>query len=886
MPTPLLSTKLYIPPIRTGLVPRPGLIELLDQGLERKLTLLSAPAGFGKTTLLSEWISQSKSPFAWVSLDKDDNDRVRFLAYCIAALRRINLNVDDQLLGTLQSPQQPHIETVLIPLINQITGMKDRFALVLDDYQLIESREIHDALAFILDHQPPSLHLVIASRSDPPLPVARMRARGEINEVRASHLRFSIEEGDRFLNQVQGLNLSRDDLESLVNRTEGWVAGLQMASLTLKKKVDASAYIQDFAGSHDYIADYLTDEVISQQPGHIHDFLLKTSILDRLSGSLCDAVTGQQDSQQILKQLKGANLFVVSLDDEGQWYRYHRLFADLLHQRLLRSKPEVVPALYLKASEWFEVDGFTDHAIDYSLRGRHFQRAAGLIERVAEQIIKRSEIAMFLRWLDELPEQLVRDRATLSIFYAWALLVRGERSHLAADYLNGVIPTNEQILNRMRTVKAMLAMYQRNVPEAVALARQALEGLPEDDLFFRSLAAWNLSAALYISGDKEGGEKMLAEVARMSRASGNLLVAVVALCRLAMAKMQRGQLYEPKDLFEQALDLAVDGQRQTLPIACEAMIGLGKIHWQWNDLEAARKYLSEGTGLSQRWKQQVAIDGYVTLAHINQSLGDVYLADQMIEKAREIAAKTLATEADDLYVALNRASLWVRRGDLGAATRWAMQRGLGEFLQKRELVSTQNVSADLIRRYELTIFARLLIAEHRLDEALQLLDLLLSFMEQNEILEKVIEIHILRSIAFQVEGKGERALSSLKKALRLARPERYLRPFLDERPALVKLLEKMSAQGIEDAHWLIESLLQSQSGSTIQSKTTEITEPLSDREMEVLHLLVTDLTVPEIAEKLYISVSTVRSHVKNIYNKLDAHSRFEAVSKAKDADLL
>jgi LuxR family maltose regulon positive regulatory protein len=886
MPTPLLSTKLYIPPIRTGLVPRPGLIELLDQGLERKLTLLSAPAGFGKTTLLSEWISQSKSPFAWVSLDKDDNDRVRFLAYCIAALRRINLNVDDQLLGTLQSPQQPHIETVLIPLINQITGMKDRFALVLDDYQLIESREIHDALAFILDHQPPSLHLVIASRSDPPLPVARMRARGEINEVRASHLRFSIEEGDRFLNQVQGLNLSRDDLESLVNRTEGWVAGLQMASLTLKKKVDASAYIQDFAGSHDYIADYLTDEVISQQPGHIHDFLLKTSILDRLSGSLCDAVTGQQDSQQILKQLKGANLFVVSLDDEGQWYRYHRLFADLLHQRLLRSKPEVVPALYLKASEWFEVDGFTDHAIDYSLRGRHFQRAAGLIERVAEQIIKRSEIAMFLRWLDELPEQLVRDRATLSIFYAWALLVRGERSHLAADYLNGVIPTNEQILNRMRTVKAMLAMYQRNVPEAVALARQALEGLPEDDLFFRNLAAWNLSAALYISGDKEGGEKMLAEVARMSRASGNLLVAVVALCRLAMAKMQRGQLYEPKDLFEQALDLAVDGQRQTLPIACEAMIGLGKIHWQWNDLEAARKYLSEGTGLSQRWKQQVAIDGYVTLAHINQSLGDVYLADQMIEKAREIAAKTLATEADDLYVALNRASLWVRRGDLGAATRWAMQRGLGEFLQKRELVSTQNVSADLIRRYELTIFARLLIAEHRLDEALQLLDLLLSFMEQNEILEKVIEIHILRSIAFQVEGKGERALSSLKKALRLARPERYLRPFLDERPALVKLLEKMSAQGIEDAHWLIESLLQSQSGSTIQSKTTEITEPLSDREMEVLHLLVTDLTVPEIAEKLYISVSTVRSHVKNIYNKLDAHSRFEAVSKAKDANLL
>ncbi|MEJ2262597.1 MAG: LuxR C-terminal-related transcriptional regulator [Anaerolineales bacterium] len=886
MPTPLLSTKFYVPPIRPDLVPRPDLIELLERGLERKLTLLSAPAGFGKTTLLSQWISQSKTPFAWLSLDKDDNDRVRFLAYCIAALRRINVNVDDQLLATLQSPQQPHIETVLIPLINQIAATKDRFALVLDDYHLIESREIHDALAFILDHQPPSLHLVIASRSDPPLPVAKMRARREINEVRAAHLRFSLEEGDRFLNQVQGLNLSRADLQSLIGRTEGWIAGLQMASLTLKRKVDASVYIQDFAGSHDYIADYLTDEVINQLPEHIHDFLLRTSILDRLSGSLCDAVTGQQDSQHILKQLKGANLFVVSLDDESQWYRYHRLFSDLLHQRLLQSKPQVVPDLYLKASEWFETNGFMDHAIDYSLRGRHFQRAVVLIEQVAEQIIERSEIAMLLRWLDGLPEELVRDRVTLSIFYAWALLVRGERSHLAADYLNAVVPTNEHILNQMRTVKAMLAMYQRHVPEAIALARQALEGLPEDDLFFRNLAAWNLSAALYISGDKEGGEKMLAEVARVSRASGNLLVAVVALCRLAMAKMQRGQLYEPKDLFEQALDLAVDDQGQTLPIACEAMTGLGKIHWGWNDLEIARKYLIEGTGLSQRWKQQVAIDGYVTLAHISQSLGDVYLADQMIEKAGEIAAKTLATEADDHYVALNKASLWVRRGDLGAAARWAMQRGSDEFLQKRELVSTQNVSADLIRRYELTVFARLLIAEHRLEEALQLLDLLLPFMEQNEILEKVIEIHILRSIAFQVEGKSERALSSLKTALRLARPEGHLRPFLDERPALVELLKKMAAQGIEDAHWLVEALLQSQPGSVLLSKTTEITEPLSDREMEVLHLLVTDLTVPEIAEELYISVSTVRSHVKNIYRKLGAHSRLEAVSKAKDANLL
>lgn len=884
----LVQTKLYIPPLRPNLVPRPHLFDKLNAGLSGKLTLVSAPAGFGKSTLLSHWISQSEINFCWVTLEENDNDIIRFLAYFIAALQTIDVAVGDQLLSLFHSSQQEQVKAVLVPLINQVAQTKNRFALVLDDYHLIESQDIHQGLSFWLEHQPPTMHLVIAGRSDPPLPLAKMRARREMTEIRESDLRFSIDESDNLLNQFLGLNLSREDIKAMVNRTEGWIAGLQLASIALQGKKDMSGYIQGFTGSQEYIADYLSDEVMNHQSKQVQEFLLKTSILEHLSSQLCDAVTEQKDSQQILQQLRSSNLFLTPLDDQGQWFRYHQLFADLLHQRLLESHADEVPHLYLKASRWFEEKDLLAEAIEYALRGSYFDRAIALLESAAEETIKSSEIATFMRWIEKIPEDLVRSSVTLSIYYAWALLIRNGRPQVAESYLESIVLQDSQVISRLMAVKSMLSMYQRQYPTAVSLASQALEELPEDDILFRELAAWNLSAALFMSGDKEGGEAILEEVAEVSRLSGNLLVAVIALCRLALARMQQGELHKPKELFQQALEIATDDQCNMLPVACEALIGLGTIHWELNELDLAHEYLLEGIELSKKWRQQSAIIGYVTLAHLNQSQGDVTLAGQMMEKAKSLASGTIATEADDRYVALQQAHLWLRQEDLPAARRWAHECGFDDDTYRRELQTSDNIGAHLIRHYELIVLARILIAGKRLAEALELVDRIFPFMEKMGILEKMVEIHILKAIIYRGLVKSNRANSSLATAVSLAKPEGHIRPFLEEGSVLVQILKSVAAQGVETEfiHDILSASIESPSASFNQKKRLELVESLSDRELEVLQLLATDLTVPEIADKMYLAVSTVRSHVKNIYGKLNVHSRFEAVIKGQELGLL
>lgn len=884
----LVQTKLYIPPLRPNLVPRPHLFDKLNAGLSGKLTLVSAPAGFGKSTLLSHWISQSEINFCWVTLEENDNDIIRFLAYFIAALQTIDVAVGDQLLSLFHSSQQEQVKAVLVPLINQVAQTKNRFALVLDDYHLIESQDIHQGLSFWLEHQPPTMHLVIAGRSDPPLPLAKMRARREMTEIRESDLRFSIDESDNLLNQFLGLNLSREDIKAMVNRTEGWIAGLQLASIALQGKKDMSGYIQGFTGSQEYIADYLSDEVMNHQSKQVQEFLLKTSILEHLSSQLCDAVTEQKDSQQILQQLRSSNLFLTPLDDQGQWFRYHQLFADLLHQRLLESHADEVPHLYLKASRWFEEKDLLAEAIEYALRGSYFDRAIALLESAAEETIKSSEITTFMRWIEKIPEDLVRSSVTLSIYYAWALLIRNGRPQVAESYLESIVLQDSQVISRLMAVKSMLSMYQRQYPTAVSLASQALEELPEDDILFRDLAAWNLSAALFMSGDKEGGEAILEEVAEVSRLSGNLLVAVIALCRLALARMQQGELHKPKELFQQALEIATDDQCNMLPVACEALIGLGTIHWELNELDLAQEYLLEGIELSKKWRQQSAIIGYVTLAHLNQSQGDVTLAGQMMEKAKSLASGTIATEADDRYVALQQAHLWLRQEDLPAARRWAHECGFDDDTYRRELQTSDNIGAHLIRHYELIVLARILIAGKRLAEALELVDRIFPFMEKMGILEKMVEIHILKAIIYRGLVKSNRANSSLATAVSLAKPEGHIRPFLEEGSVLVQILKSVAAQGVETEfiHDILSASIESPSASFNQKKRLELVESLSDRELEVLQLLATDLTVPEIANKMYLAVSTVRSHVKNIYGKLNVHSRFEAVIKGQELGLL
>ncbi len=885
MSTPILTTKLYIPQSSAKLVARRSLIKRLNQGLDRKLTLVSAPAGYGKTTLISEWNTHSRVRFCWLTLDEGDNDISRFLAYLIASLRSIDIAVEEQLLTLLGSPQQPKIETILIPLINRIANSFEKFVLVLDDYQFIQSTEIHSALTFLLNHQPPAMHLVIISRADPPVGLARLRGRGQMTEIRSIDLRFSVEEGGTLLNKIGGLKLTGDEIASLINQTDGWVTALQLISLALTTNSDTGVYIEDFSGSQTYIAEYLTDEVIQQQPTHIQEFLLKTSILDRLSAPLCDAVTDRENSQQLLEQLRKENLFLSTLDDENQWFRYHSLFANLLQQRLAIAQPDSLPSLYLNASRWFESNGYPNEAIEYALRGEHYQQAANLIDRCAEPTIIRSEIKTFIRWTAKLPENVVGQKPVLCILYAWAVLVTGGQTHVARNYLAKITPKDKYTAGKLKTVKALSEVFEGNFLEAIELCREALFLLPADDHFFRTIAAWNLSGALAVKGEVEAGMNILQQVVDASIAGHNYLVSIIALCRQGMFHAQMGNLQHAKELFEQAIAIATTDQEQPLPAVSEAYMGVGKVYWEWNQHDNARKYLLESIAHSKWWREFTTIDSYVTLAHIYQNYGDHAGANQMIAAARKLAEQSTATESDDKYVASQQAHLWIRQDNLQSARRWAAGSGLESYKHEEQLGSTGKPGRDVIRLYELIVYARLLIAEKQLTEAIHILNLVLPTLEKFGYAAKIIETNLLIAITKYEMGDTSVAISALKKAISTAQPEGYTRIFLDEGTSLVPLLQELIA--LDEPANFAESLLEQSSRSADNPKTdTALIEPLSKRELEVLRMLRTELNAPEIADHLHIAVTTMRTHTKNIYSKLGVHSRFEAVAKAEELDLL
>lgn len=887
MVTALLSTKLYIPPTHPDLVSRPRLIGKLDAGLHCKITLVSAPAGYGKTTLISDWIAQSGLRLCWITLDESDNDLGHFLAYLIASLGSLGIDVDEQILTLIQSPGHNNVEDIFIPLINQIAVTQDKFSLVLDDYHHILNQDIHEAVEFILEHAPPCMHLVLITRADPPLPLARLRARGQMIEVRESDLRFSVEEGEQFLNQVQRLDLSSDEIKLLLNRTDGWAAALQMVSIALKNRSDKAVYIQTVSGNQEFIADYLHSEVMNQQPEDITTFLLKTSILDRLSGPLCDAITGGENGGQILRRLRDENLFLTSLDDESHWFRYHRLFADLLGQQLLVTYPEEVPRLYLNASRWLEENGYYKQAIDYAFRGEDIQRAADLIDNHAEETLKRSEIATFIDWVKRLPDEMIFENDSLCIYYAWALLASAEESHIAEEYLNRVVAKDRQTSGRVKAAKSMWFLFNRQNREAIKLARQSLEQLPEEDLFFRQIAAWNLSALLFISGESEDGASMLAEVARVSLASNNLLVAIIALCRLGSYRMQQGNLNQAQDLFERALHIRPDGQIHPLPAACEALLGLGKVFWERYELKSAREYLLEGIELSKRWREITDLDSYTTLAFINHSTGDEAGALQMIEKAKSLAIQTVITDTDNRYVDLQEALLYLRQGNPYAVEVWASRRALEAFLEEEKLVETGNLGADVILCYELIVYARLLIAKKHFDNAINLLRKLMPLLERLGHRMKILEIQILIAIGMYAKGEIVEALPIINSVLTTAEHQGFRRIFLEEDLLLYDLINETIWRGYHSqfAEGLIDTL-KTNRGGVRSNQDSELIEPLSEREIEVLRLLRSELSAQEIANHLHISVSTVRTHNKNIYGKLGVHSRFEAVSKAKDLDLI
>ena len=912
----LLQTKLFVPPARPNLVPRPQLIERLNQGLVlgHKLTLISAPAGFGKTTLVSGWVSSNERPASWLTLDEGDNDPTRFMAYLIAALQTIAENIGEGVLGMLQSPQPPPAEKILTALLNEFTAVPDSFVLVLDDYHVIDanpvssladvnvSTSVDGALTFLLDHLPPQMHLVIATREDPNLPLARLRVGGQLTEMRVSDLRFSPSEAAEFLNQVMGLKLSNEEVASLEARTEGWIAGLQMAALSMQGRADTASFIQAFAGSHHFVLDYLVEEVLQRQPEHVRSFLLQTSILSPLSGPLCDAVTGQENGRGMLEALERGNLFVVPLDDKRQWYRYHHLFRDVLQAHLMEGQPSQVPALHQRASEWYEYNGSPADAVRHALTAEDFERAAGLVELAWPEMDGSFQSARWLSWVQALPDELVRARPVLCVGYAWALLNTGEfeaaeaRLLVAERWLEPTADVSERMEEpptkmvvvdeeqfwslpvSIASARAYHAQALGDAPGGVKYAKQALDLIPEGDYFARGRAAVLLGLAQWASGDLDAAHRSFADAMASFQMAGNILFAISFTFILADIRIAQGRLYEALSTYEKSVHLATEQGDSVLQGTADLYMGLSELHCEQGDLEAARLHLLRSEGLGElsevylyRW--------CLAQARLKKAQGDLDGAlDQLDEAERQYLRGPIP---DVRPAAALKTRVWVKQGRLAEAQRWAREQGL-----------SVDDTLSYLREFEHITLARVLIAQYKSDpegsfihEAMGLLERLLKTAEEGGRTGSVIEILVLQALAHEAQDDIPPALVSLERALMLAEPEGYVRIFVDEGPPMAALLHEAAKHGIALSY--VSQLRAAFGKAGVTTPVTQLLiEPLSEHELEVLRLLGTELNGPEIAHELMVSPNTMRTHTKNIYSKLRVHNRRAAVRRAEELDLL
>jgi LuxR family maltose regulon positive regulatory protein len=911
MVTPLLTTKLYIPPVRQDLVSRPQLLERLNNGLYggHRLTLVSAPAGYGKTTLLSEWVATCGRPVAWLALDSGDNDPARFLAYLIAALQTIEDGVGAGVLDRFQAPQPPPMEELLTALMNQIDGISISFVLVLDDYHLITAQKIHDALAFLLDHPPQNMHLVVATRADPPWQFARLRGRGQLTELRLADLQFTPDEATVFLNQVMGLRLSADEIIALTSRTEGWIAGLQLAAISMQDRQDLPGFIAALTGSQHHILDYLVEEVLRRQSESVQAFLLRTSILDRLTGPLCDALTleheaGAGDGQAMLNRLEHANLFVVPLDERHQWYRYHHLFADSLRVCLEQAWPDRVPEYHRRASRWYEQHGYLAAALEHALSAGDLDRAADLIEQAAEPTLMRSEFTTFLHWVEALPEEATRAHPLLHVYHTGIQLMNGLPLQVAEARLREAMAAepSRPLSAAVATFQTLIAAYRGDTRQSVELSQRALALLAEDNLFLRSLIAGFLGITYLWSGDFATAASALGEAVRIGQQIGNFTITVLALCHLGELHIMRGQLHEARAFYEQALEHARDSRGHRLPIAGVALVGMGYLLREWNDLEVARQRIVEGIELAARWEETGTFTGYISLALVEQALGDQEAARTAIHQARQVVMGFEGMEVAAIVAGVYQARLWIQQGDPDAVIRWAGERRLEERIEAGELEEGSRTVPFLYAALEYLAYAEARIAQGRPDEALAVLSPLLPVTETGGWTMFVIETLALQSLAFQALSDAPRALRCLERALSLAEPEGFVRTFVDRGAPMAALLKQiLTAQQSE--RWatlrsitpdyvrqLIDAFGERKGTQPAESlpraSTPTLVEPLSKREAEVLRLLTTDLTSTEMAQELVLSVHTVRSHIKNIYAKLDVHSRYEAIARATELNLL
>jgi LuxR family transcriptional regulator, maltose regulon positive regulatory protein len=905
MASPLLETKLHVPRRRRGLVARPRLIERLSRESESRLTLVSAPAGFGKSTLLAEWlaaVSAEGRSAAWLSLDKGDNDPALFWTYLIGALQTAADAVGAHALSLLQSPQPP-IEAALVTLLNDLSAVSNDVVLVLDDYHVIDAGDVQDGMAFLLEHLPPQIHLVIAGRADPALPLARLRGRGELVEIRAADLRFTPEEAAAYLNEVMGLALTARDVAALEGRTEGWIAALQLAALSMQGRDDVAAFIADFAGDDRYIVDYLAEEVLQRQPEHVQHFLLETSILDRLSGPLCDAVTGQHGGKAMLESLDRANLFMVPLDDSRRWYRYHHLFADVLHTHLLDEHPDRVAALHRRASQWYERNGEPSQATRHALAAGDVERAADLVELAIPALRRNRQEATIRGWLDAIPADVVRVRPVLAVGFIGALMAGGEfegvedRLQDAERWLEPTgdregtwTPPAEMVVvdqgelrrlpGAIEMYRAALALVRGDAPTTIDHAQRAIDRAAEQDHLTRAGASALMGLALWGGGDLEAAHRAYSVCVEGLERAGHIADVLGCSITLADIRSTQGRLSEALRTYEQALQLASNHDGTVLRGTADMYVGMSLIACERNDLSAATQHLLRAEELGEHtWLPQNPYRWRVAMARVREAEGDQDGALDLLDEALRVYMGDFSPNVRPIPAL--RARVLAAQGRVGEAFAWAREQGL-----------SAEDDLSYLREFEHITLARVLLALYRaqrseppIHDAARLLQRLLHAAEAGKRTGSVIEILVLQALTHHARGHVAGALAALERALTLAEPEGYVRMFAGEGPPMASLLRVAAKQGITLSYVrrLLAAVNRSEGTTPVQQG---LIEPLSERELEVLRLLGSDLDGPDIARELSVSLNTLRTHTRNIYAKLGVNNRRAAVRQAAELNLL
>lgn len=862
----ILHTKLHIPPLRASFVFRQRLIDKLNAEPDARLTLISAPAGYGKTTLVIAWLQKLQTKSALLSLDESDNDPKRFLVYLFAALRQIDTGIGRAVEGMLHAPQPPPGEAILTALVNELASVAQPFILILDDYHVIHTNSIHQQLNFLVDHQPAQMHLVVITREDPPLPLARLRARGQMVEIRQEDLRFSLEECADFLDQEIGPKLSPPDIAALEHRTEGWAAGLHLAALSMQGRADLPGFIEAFTGSSHYVLDYLIEEVFKQQSAETQDFLLKTSILDRLTGSLCDAVAARTGSRSILEHLEHANLFIIPLDQSCTWYRYHHLFGELLRQRLHTTETISENALHRLACQWFVTEGLFPEAIQHALSGADWEQAAELIQDNSEILLRRGELVTLLGWLKALPEQVVCKHPQLCRDYGWVLTLTGQLA-AAAPYLEcaeQALQGDNERLGQILVAQAYLARTRGEYPQAIALSKKALAFIRESDTLNRGLVTFTLGFSYFSAGNLAEAEQALLEACQEARSSGNDFARLTALGLLSVIQKNQGKLHKAAEFCRQALQEA-----QGSPVAAQVQEFLADILFEWNDLENAADQLVQALRASQyTGNRAIQLEILRAMVRLKQAQGDIPAALHALRELHQ-----LVQESDSAllhaFVATAHAEFALRQGDLPSASHWMQQMTAGVD------------PAALGLQYGL-MQARLLLAQGKQTKAGEMLAGLYEAVSRVGLVSSMIEVRALQAMAATLPDDG---LHFLEDALEQAQSEGFIRTFVDKGEPIRVQLERLKSQGGKLKAYILKVLAEFGETDGV-SKSQLLVELISERELEILRLLAVGLSNRAIAERLVISVGTTKSHVHHILEKLGCDSRMQAVAKTRELGLI